>query len=196
MTGDTVSALFNIGKRKIIDILSDPMENWDMLHIFSCKTSTQSNVAKVGEHLLLKLYGSKCTTGGLDKQRHISYMRRVSRTSLTSAEFQLASLPPTSASARFHCLRAYLTIQQWLGNDDICPTDWGWELVDGKLLPIPTDQAPAPDRVLKIVSCGCKVGCGKRCKCVRAGLFCSPMCSSCTGLTCKNCTIPQQQDDN
>ena len=105
MTGcDTVSALFNIGKRKIIDILSDPMENWDMLHIFSCKTSTQSNEAKVrwappSEVVWLKVYNRwprQTTTHKLHEtsQSNIIDISRVSTSfSPTHISISKVSLP-------------------------------------------------------------------------------------------------------
>ena len=42
-------------------------------------------------------------------------------------------------------------------------TEWGWELTDGLLSPSATDRAAAPERVLKIISCDCKVACIKKC---------------------------------
>ena len=88
---------------------------------------------------------------------HLSFMQRVSRKSVTSQGFQLQLLPPTLAAAKYHSYRTYLTIQGWLGNAGLRATEWGWELTDGLLSPIATDRAAAPERVLNIISCGCKV---------------------------------------
>jgi len=191
---DTVSAPFNIGKQKVISALQDTKEDWTILNVFKEKDASHDEIVAAGEKLLLRLYGSKKATT-LDQQRHLSYMQRVSRKSVTSHSFQLKLLPPTSAAAKFHSYQTYLTVQGWLGNSDISATEWGWELIDGVLSPISTDRAAAPDRVLKIVSCGCKATCRKTCKCRKAGLFCTAMCSSCCGQTCENST-PVNYDDS
>ena len=90
---------------------------------------------------------------------YILYTRSVSRSSLSSG-FKLESLPPTSAAVKFHSYRAYLAVQQWIGNN-LGPTDWGWQHRDGILVPLTTDRPVSPTRVLRIVSCGCKTGCRK-----------------------------------
>ena len=183
---DTVSALYNIGKRKALSVLENNRIDWDILDVFGQQNPSTDEIARVGEAFLLQLYGAThCTS--LDKYRYILYMKQVSRKSLTSDGFKLECLPPTSAAAKYHSYRTYFALQQWLGNDEVTATDWGWEFKDGMLHPIGTDQPVAPERVLRIVSCGCKVSCSNsRCKCRKAGLFCTPMCSTCIGQTCRN----------
>jgi len=136
---------------------------------------------------LLKLYGA-ARSKTLDKLRYLMYYRSVHRTSLTSSTFKLESLPPTSAAAKFHSYRAYLAVQQWQGNE-MQPTEWGWQYREGLLVPIETDRPVAPEKVLKMISCGCKVGCGKRCTCYRSGLECNLLCSVCNGHNCKNSRV-------
>ena len=63
------------------------------------------------------------------------------------------------------------------------------------LSPVLTDRAEAPDSVLRVVSCGCKVQCSTRCRCRKAGLHCTVMCSSCIGQTCSNIDIEQVDDE-
>ena len=50
---------------------------------------------------MLKLYGAT-KTPSLDNYRHVMYMQRVSRKSLTSDGFLLESPPPTSPAAKHH----------------------------------------------------------------------------------------------
>ena len=182
---DTVSALFGMGKQKALSVLERGEDNWVTLDIFKQPDATRDEIAEAGEKFLLKLYGAT-QSNSLDKYRYVRYMQQVSNTSLTSAGFKLESLPPTSAAAKFHAFRTYHTVQQWLGNDALAATDWGWQAKEGALSPVGSDQPVAPDRVLRIVSCGCKAGCGRRCKCQKAGLYCTPMCSTCMGQTCAN----------
>jgi len=81
---------------------------------------------------------------------------------------QLASLPPTTAAANEHFKCAYYQVQQWLGCS-LSATKWGWNLVNGQLMPTLTPKPPAPDKLLHLISCKCKTGCGPGCGCQRVG---------------------------
>ncbi|KAJ8868211.1 hypothetical protein PR048_032020 [Dryococelus australis] len=87
---------------------------------------------------------------------------------------QLLVEPPTSAACAEHSLRAYYQ---------------GWKLAGGFLVPILTSQAPAPESLLSLVSCGCKTDRGYRYECRRAGLACSTMCGHCRGGSCMNIKV-------
>jgi len=82
----------------------------------------------------------------LDECRYTAYKQAISRSFLSSS-FQLASLPPTSAAAKQHSFRTYLTVQEWMGNR-LLLTEWGWRLQDGMLTPVETDRPIAPDTLL------------------------------------------------
>ncbi|KAG1677086.1 Tyrosine-protein kinase JAK2 [Nymphon striatum] len=71
------------------------------------------------------------------------------------------------------------------------PTEWGCLSHDGTLAPVETDRPVAPDTLLNMVSCGCKPdGCSNMtCSCNKIGLFCTSMCSKCSGQTCNNTTL-------
>ena len=182
---DTVSSFFQYGKRKVLKMIQESKDDWDCLDIFLKTDPDKEELEKVGEKFILKLYGAK-TCSSLDEFRYLKYMQRVSRKSITSADFQLESLPPTSAAAKFHTFRAYHTIQQWLGTE-LNPLEWGWEQKGRSLQLIGTDRVPAPKNVMEITSCGCKVACNpKTCKCRKADLLCTAMCTSCAGQTCDN----------
>ena len=71
-------------------------------------------------------------------------------------------LPPTERVAYFHGLRSHYQIMLWSLNKDeglfeFVATDWGWKMQDGKLVPIMTDQEIAPESLLKVIRCKCKV---------------------------------------
>ncbi|GFS25687.1 hypothetical protein ElyMa_007033100 [Elysia marginata] len=101
---------------------------------------------------------------------------------------QVRSLPPTSAAAKYHSLRVYLQLQDWI--DKICdmkPEMWGWHLYSGRLDPCTTDLPPAPELLLKMIRCNCKSDCRpKRCPCRKHGLECSLACAECKGISCLN----------
>ena len=132
---DNVSAIYNIGKRTAVSVLNAvPSDDLQCLDVFNYKGVSHKDVAQAGEFLMLKLYGAK-RASSLDDYRHVMYMQRVSRKSLTSDGFLLESLPQPSPAAKLHSYRAYFAVQEWLGNDNIIATDWGWDLFHGRLSP-------------------------------------------------------------
>ena len=189
---DTVSALYRQGKRKAFNLVHNK-KLYDLLNTFINAESTPQQVQEAGESFLLKLYGaSSCAS--LDKFRYIAYKKAITRTSLSSS-FQLASLPPTSAAAKQHSFRTYLTVQEWMGRP-LPPTAWGWKLED-ILTPVATDCPIAPDTLLNMISCGCRAdGCGMSCGCRKMGVHCSALCIKCGGKTCNNAAqMPYLLDD-
>ncbi|KAK2579965.1 hypothetical protein KPH14_007645 [Odynerus spinipes] len=65
-------------------------------------------------------------------------------------------------------------------------TEWGWMKTNRGLEPLVTTADPAPESLLKTISCRCKKNCGKMCGCRKAGLKCSILCQKCSGETCEN----------
>ena len=158
---------------------------YDLLNTFTNAESTHLQVQEAGESFLLKLYGaSSCAS--LDEFRYIAYKKAIRRKSL-SLSFQLATLPPTSAAGKQHFIRTYLTIQEWMGRP-LQPTAWRWKL-ENILTPVDTDCLIAPGTLLKMISCGCRAdGCGVSCGSRKMGVYCSALCTKCTGQTCNNAT--------
>jgi hypothetical protein len=81
-------------------------------------------------------------------------------------------LPPTQAALKKHIQRAKASIWEKAleANPNICnPNGVGWHVENDRLTIDWTDQAPAPDAVLEIVSCNCKTSKCKtqRCTCLR-----------------------------
>ena len=81
------------------------------------------------------------------------YTRTLSRSSLSSG-FKLESLPPTTSAAMLHSDRAYLAVQQWMGNN-LSLTDWGWQYRDGDrdgiMVPVVVPVAPTRVAVARLV---------------------------------------------
>ena len=82
---------------------------------------------------------------------------------------------------------------------------WGWKLDSSKLQPIMTDLdlEPAPESLLKIIQCKCKLStanpCGSNtCSCRKHGLKCVIACGNCRGESCRNAeeTIYNNYDDH
>ena len=139
--------------------------------------------------IFVLLYGGK-DSDSLSSLRYAKYMKMTSITSSIKPE----KLPPTERAAYFHSLRVYHQVQEWnsLREDSSNATNWGWKLQDGILIPVMTDEAPAPDEILNVVRCNCQVASknpcgGSRCSCRNNELHCVAACGDCRGTECENC---------
>ncbi|GBM77030.1 hypothetical protein AVEN_67134-1 [Araneus ventricosus] len=92
------------------------------------------------------------------------------------------------AAARQHSFRTYHQVQQWYGNDQNAE-QWGWNRNNNGLIPVTTLELPAPEILLKLISCKCKKECQKAYGCRKAGLKCFFICTNCSG-TCDNLQVP------
>lgn len=54
---------------------------------------------------------------------------------------------------------------------------------------------PAPQKLLKTISCKCKKGCMGNCSCRKNGLQCTVLCKECEGRSCENCPEPEEHSD-
>ncbi|VDI77900.1 Hypothetical predicted protein [Mytilus galloprovincialis] len=145
--------------------------------------SLVEDVKNAGEKVITFLYGG-VPHEGLDILRYKKFANRV----LTCKEvIQIHTLPPTTETATYHSLRTYFQVQTWIGGEEIDPCDFGWLIVNGKLMPIKTKRQPAPQRLLSIIRCNCKTNCDtRRCTCRKHGLECNISCGECRGQSCMN----------
>jgi len=109
---------------------------------------------------------------------------------LCTFHVQPQNLPPTAAAARFHSLHIHLQVKQWQGEDaEMLIKDWGWKVIGDQLVPVVTDQLPAPDSLLQFIKCnGLSDCCTMGCLCQKNGMQCSPACGQCKESTCTNST--------
>jgi hypothetical protein len=72
------------------------------------------------------------------------------------------------------------------------PTGYGWELEGDELVPIMTDDLPAPVGLVELSMCSCKGSCQtNRCSCYKSGWVCTGMCK-CLDV----CENYEKEDDN
>lgn len=103
-------------------------------------------------------------------------------------------LPPTENTAHFHGLRVHHQVMTWrLLDKDFSfePIDWGWELIDGTLVPITNQVDISPPSLKSFIRCNCKITspnpCGTRaCTCFKYNIPCLPACKGCRGTECNN----------
>ena len=88
------------------------------------------------QETLVSMYGG-AEDEGLDSLR---YRRFCDKASKGTAAVEPQSLPPTFGSSKYHSLRVYYQVMEWT---DACinmrPEDFGWNVADGRYLPILTD---------------------------------------------------------
>lgn len=137
------------------------------------------------------LYGTENPIS-LDELRFKKFTVKVAS---STSHVEVKSLPPTSAAAKFHSLRVYFQTKVWIGDNSLNPLDYGWQVVQGKMLPLKSSLPPAPDKLLSIIYCNCKLNCDtKKCSCRKHGLECSNCCGGCRGVSCLNSVKPTELD--
>ena len=75
--------------------------------------------------------------------------------------------------------------------------NWGWKLVDGRLLPVRTNLPAAHVSLLEIIRCNCKSeGGSQRCSCRKHGMDCSAAYGFCRGQSCTNSASPDLSEND
>lgn len=97
----------------------------------------------------------------------------------------LENIPPTQAVLIQHIKRASYQANIW--NQALIPdpqlpspSNWGWQQSSEGWAPLWTTLPEASVSCYELIHCGCKKGCAGRCKCVKAALKCTALCS-CSG---------------
>ena len=138
-----------------------------------------SDVTTAGEIALCCLYYSD--DNNLISLRHKRFHEKVSK---STKYVQPKVLPPTSSAAKYHSLRVYLQVQEWLRVSELNPLEWGWKLSEGQLVPVETGMPVAPKYLLETVSY--KTDCNTvRCSCRKNGIKCSLGCGECKRMSCQ-----------
>ena len=152
--------------------------------VFLERNVSQGTIAEAEENALVSVYNRKDT---------LRLERFNERVRAGTKRVHSRSLPPTSSAAKYHSLRVYCQVQQWLGRD-ILPENWGWKFKCEMLLPNQTDKDPAPRELSAAIRCTCTTGCStRRCGCRKEGLECTSACTGCKGI-CSN--VGEDDDDD
>lgn len=106
---DSTSCFFGLGKKQMMSIVEKNPDVEKQAAIFLDTNSTPDEIAAAGERVIIALYGGNPNTYNLDELRYQLFARAA-----TKISFNLARLPPTRDSARFHSLRTYHQVK-------ICP---------------------------------------------------------------------------
>ena len=178
---DTTSRLFGFGKTASLTLLQKDTCFRQQAAVFDRIGSTAEEVCEAGEKALMHLYKAK----NMDDLNALRHQRFVELLRTSKKAVHPKSLPPTSATAKYHSLRTYHQVQAWKVVE-LNAEEWGWKVTDCKMTPVQNDLEPAPQELLQFVRCNCKAGCGtKRCGCRSIRLECTVAYGECTGM-CKN----------
>ena len=121
-----------------------------------------------------------------EKSSGLSEVNSLRKELFTRKTAGMERLPPTAAALEQHTKRAYLQAQIWASSccPELSPLDpglYGWVKHDGSWEPFWTNLPEAATICKELLKCGCKTKCKNRCKCAKASLKCTDLCS------CKGC---------
>lgn len=185
----TTSQIFNLSKAALLNKLDDD-RFVNIAQIFCCRDSSQESIISAGKEVIVSMYNGKAN----EALNQLRYRKFIEKTQKGAANVSCKSLPPTEAAAKFHSLRVFYTIQEWMGNK-LNPLNYGWTERNCILRPVVTNLPPAPSDILSNIRCGCKGDCNSnRCSCFKAGLKCTLACKVCAGNSCSN--HPPNDDDD
>lgn len=185
---DVVSGIHGIGKTKLIK--SSILEDFDYNTIFSDQNCEIDDIVRAGEEIVLKMYGKTHSCSSLDELRGAVFKRKLHSKS-TKKKVDPRTLPPSSDAVKYHSLRAYHAIQEWLGHSPN-PGKFGFYEVDASFEPITFTRAIAPERLMKTIVCNCQKFSSGKFSCKNYGLFCNELCG-CIHENCEN-IIPKTKN--
>ena len=189
---DTTSRIQGLGKSISLKKIQSCEEFAKLAEKFSKPDMTPDDIVCAGEKALILLYNAKDS----ESLNSLRYRKFIDKTSVKLSQVDPSALPPTSSAFKYHSLRVYLQVQQWIIRECVLkPDHWGWSLVGGKYIPIEMDIPPAPEELLKIIRCTCKGDCSNRmCTCKKYSRECTIACLNCRGSACSN-SFPVEDED-
>ena len=112
---------YGVGKGLSLERFTSSALFRDKADQFCKKDATVNDVIDAGEAVLVCLYSGK-EGDNLDGLR---YAKCNDNVATNKVAIRPQTLPPISAAARYHIMRVYLQVQQWLGACNMKETDWG-----------------------------------------------------------------------
>ena len=184
LTGcDTVSSFVGYGKKTAWSTWNTLPQLTDALLKLSCAPSKiPEDVMLIIERFVILLYDKTSTCTDIDKARQTLFTKRTN----------VKAIPPTRAALEQHVKRTvyqggYVWGQSLIANPVLpSPTSWGWmKTSDDLYVPNWTILPEASKACYELVSCKCKKGCVKNCKCKKLALECTALCA-CAGECLEN----------
>ena len=196
---DSVSRIFGIGKKSVFQRIINTSKKEkvikDCSKAFSLPKQSPDVVEANGCRAMVALFNADQK----DSLASIRYNMLCKKVARAKTFVTPERLPPTTSACKFHSLRTYYQVMEWMGcSEEMDPSEWGWRVEGDKLVPVMTDKSPAPDVLIQIIHCNCSGGCNTlRCTCRKHGLECTSACGHCQDGNCDNMTNdPVIEDDD
>ena len=112
---------------------------------------------------------------------------------LLFSKYSYSKLPLTMSALKYRIFRVHyaaLILKNCTSSIQNLPDPrgFGWELDNGNLVPIMTDDLPAPTGLIELSTCTCKTGCSSgRCTCKKNNLLCTEICKSSDAFENSDC---------
>ncbi len=125
------------------------------------------------ERFVILMYEKTSDKDNIDEARKDSF---------TKKSRSLENIPPTKAALAQHILRAQIQTITWKNS---CmksppaqdPAEFSWSRENGKWSPCWTKLPQAAKSCYELIKCGCTRGCRGNCKCSKAHLKCTALCT-------------------
>ena len=139
---DTTSRLYGFGTGLSLKRFTSSASFRDKAEQFWKKDATVDDVINAGEAALTLV----CLYSGKEGEHldGLRYAKFCDKDATNKVHIRPQTLAPTSEAARYHSMRVYLRVPQWLVVCNIKETDWGWMTKDENLVPVMTDLPPVP----------------------------------------------------
>ena len=170
---DTVSAFCGRGKKTAWNtwkVYPEAIKAFEEFPLMQAETSDMA--METLERFVVLLYDRTSDIMNVnDSRKHL----------FTQKTRSLENLPPTQEVLKQHikraryqsiCWKKALTAMQELPD----PANWGWKKNTTGWEPLWTTISEASQACHELIHCGCKKGCTRQCKCVKAALKCTALC--------------------
>ena len=161
---DATSRVFGIGMKSVFQrILKNGNELKGCSNVFCSPHHGHDVVEATGCRAMVELFHSN-QKDSLASIRYNILCKKVAR---AKAFVTPERLPSTSAACKFHSLRTYYQVMEWMCHcGEVEANKWEWREEGQKLVPVTTDKNPAPDLLLQMIHCNFSEGCETlRCTC-------------------------------
>lgn len=117
-------------------MFSTPNQDTDVIVEFSCEARVALFNGKPGDSLPAMKYSTLCK-----------------KVSAAKSFVTPDRLPPTSSATKYHALRCYHQVMQWIDRDTIVdPTYWRWNSNNNNLDHVLMDRPPTLEALLKMTT--------------------------------------------
>ena len=189
---DSVSSFAGKGKLPALKLMKKDERFQELFHRLGQElTVTEDDVSLLEEFVCCLYGGQKLKVKNVSELRYLLFCAK-------GAEIGSHQLPPSHGCLLKHILRANYQAYVWRRSLNAMvmlpePDGHGWKIVDDELVIDWTDEKPAPDAVIEMMSCKCKKPCNlqNQCSCHENGLSCTDMCK----CTCENKVDDDDDED-